>query len=317
MRVLVTGASGFVGLHLIRLLNSRGHTIYGTAILGGRTERVPGARIFRCDIRDGARLRAIVRRVRPQRVYHLAAFSSVVNSFGDFRSVYETNFWGTFNVLEAVRQEAPKARVLVVGTGQCYGAALSSRLPVAESQPLSPQSPYALSKAVADMLAAQYHQRFGLHIIRARPFNHTGPGQASEFVCSDWARQIASAELRLTPPTLRVGDLTVQRDFSDVRDVVRAYELLLEKGKPGEAYNVGSGRATPMRQIAKLLTGFSSLPIQVRVQSRRLRPGEARALYGSIRKLTRDTGWKPKYNLESTLSDLYFYWKEQLLPERH
>jgi len=312
MRVLVTGASGFVGRHLIRLLRSHRHTVYGTSFPKRPTERVSEAKIFRCDVRDAARLRAIVRRTRPQRVYHLAAYSSVVNSFGDFRNVYDTNFWGTFNVLEAVKQEAPKARVLVVGTGQCYGVAKRSQLPVTESQPLSPQSPYALSKAAADMLAAQYHQRFGLHIIRARPFNHTGPGQAPEFVCSDWARQIASAELLLTPPILRVGDLTVRRDFSDVRDIVRAYELLLEKGKPGEAYNVGSGRTTPMRQIAKLLTGFSSLPIQVSVQSRRLRPGEARTLYGSSRKLARATGWKPKYSLERTLRDLHTYWKNAL-----
>ena len=312
MRILVTGAAGFVGRHLVRLLKSCGHTIYGTSFSKGTTERVPDARIFRCNIRDAARLRAIVRRIRPHRVYHLAAYSSVVNSFRDFRNVYETNFWGTFNVLEAVRQEAPKARVLVVGTGQCYGSVKPSQLPVTESQALSPQSPYALSKAAADLLASQYHQRFGLHIIRARPFNHTGPGQSPEFVCSDWARQIASADLRLSPPILSVGDLTVRRDFSDVRDVVRAYVLLLEKGRPGEAYNVGSGRTTPVRQIVKLLMGFSPLPIRVSVQSHRLRPGEARTLYGSNHKLMRHTSWKPKYNLETTLRDLYVHWKEVL-----
>lgn len=173
----------------------------------------------------------------------------MINSFRDFRNVFDSNFWGTFNLLEAVKQAAPKACVLVVSSGQCYGSVKPSQLPVTEAQPLSPPSPYALSKAAGDMLAEHYFQRFGLHIVRARPFNHTGPGQSPEFVCSDWARQIASAELRLTPPVLSVGNLTVRRDFSDVRDVVRAYVLLLEKGMPGEAYNVGSGRTTPVKRL--------------------------------------------------------------------
>jgi GDP-4-dehydro-6-deoxy-D-mannose reductase len=312
MRVLVTGATGFVGQHLVGFLRSVGYTVYGTYLSKGPIEHISEEKLFRCDVRDAVKLCAIVRQTRAQRIYHLAAYSSVISSFGDLRNVFETNFWGTFNVLEAVRQAAPKARVLVVGSGQCYGWTRPAQPRLTESLPFSPQSPYALSKAAADMLADHHYQRFGLHVIRARPFNHTGPGQAPQFVCSDLARQIASIELRQRRPILHVGDLTVRRDFSDVRDVVRAYELLLEKGAPGEAYNVASGRGTSVKQIVRVLTSYCSRPIRISVQRRRLRPGETRTLYGSSRKLRAATGWKPRFSLRATLHDLYLYWKVTL-----
>ena len=316
MRVFVTGATGFVGLHLLRFLLNRGHVLFGTYIAEKPSQIAPGVKLYRCDIRDGARLRTIFRRVRPQRVYHLAALSSVKESFTDFQAVYDTNFWGTFHLLEAVRQNAPEARLLVVGSSQCYGAIKPSRLPVDESHPFSPQNPYALSKASADLLAGYYHRRFRLHVIRARPFNHTGPGQAPNFVCSDFARQIAAIELGLQPPVLRTGDIDVRRDFSDVRDVVRAYELLLEKAKSGEAYNVASGHVTPVRQIVRILASFCPRPIRITVQRQRLRPHEEQTLYGSIRKLQRTTGWEHEYNLKKTLRDLYLYWKVSLQEQR-
>ncbi len=316
MRVFVTGATGFVGLHLLRLLVNRGHAVFGTYIAEKPSQLAPGVKLYRCDIRDGARLRTILHRVRPQRVYHLAALSSVKESFTDFQAVYDTNFWGTFHLLEAVRQVAPKARLLVVGSGQCYGVVKPSRLPADESHPFLPQNPYALSKASADMLAGYYHRRFGLHVVRARPFNHTGPGQSPHFVCSDFARQIAAIDLGLRPPRMYVGNLKARRDFSDVRDVVCAYELLLEKGDAGEAYNVASGRSTSAQQIVRVLASFCSRPIRITVQRQRLRPDEERALYGSIRKLQRTTGWKPEYNLKKTLRDLYLYWKGSLQEQR-
>lgn len=312
MRVLVTGATGFVGQHLVRFLNSLQYTVYGTYLSKEALARVPAVKLFRCDVRDAGRLRSIVRQIRPNRIYHLAAQSSPVESFRNLQGVYETNFWGTYNLLEAVRQVAPKARVLVVGSGQCYGPVKPSQLPATEDQAFAPPNPYALSKAAADMLAGQYYSRFGLHLIRARPFNHTGPGQAADFVCSDFARQIAAIDLGLRRPVVCTGDLRAKRDFSDVRDVVRAYELLLEKATPGEAYNVASGQATSVRQIVRLLASFSSRPIRLSVQRQRLRPGDARTLYGSNRKLRYATNWKPVYSLRSTLQDLYEYWKMDL-----
>ena len=308
MRVLVTGATGFVGQHLVRLLLSRRNSVYGT-YLSPPTEWAFGAALFRCDVRDPDRVRAITREIRPGQIYHLAAQSSPSRSLEDFRSAFDTNFWGTYNLLEAARQVVPRARILVVGSGQCYGNVGACRLPVTEDQVFAPPNPYALSKAAADMLAGRYHFRFGLYVVRARPFNHTGPGQQQGFVCSDYARQIAAIELGRGRAFLPVRDPQVRRDFSDVRDVVRAYELLLEKGKPGEAYNVASGQPISVRQIVLSLVSLSSRPIQISALRQRLRSADVSTLYGCSRKLRRARGWKPAYNMRQTLAGLFDYWK--------
>lgn len=313
MRVLVTGATGFAGKHLVPLLLKRGDTVWGTYLVREEAEKNSARlRLLQCDIRNKTRLRSIVEKVRPQRVYHLAAFSSVRDSVRNFRVAYDTNFWGTVNLLEAVRQAAPTARVLVVGSGQCYGPQKRGKPPVTESHPLSPQDPYSLSKAAVDMLAYCYYKQFGLHVVRARPFNHTGPGQSSHFVCSDFAQQVAAISLKLLPPVLHVGDLRVSRDFSDVRDVVRAYEMLLDRGKPGQAYNVSSGKGASLRQVVQLLLSFSACPIQLVAEPDRVGPIQVRVLAGSNRKLHRATGWRPRFTLRATLRDLFLYWQDKL-----
>jgi GDP-4-dehydro-6-deoxy-D-mannose reductase len=310
MRVLVTGATGFVGQHLVRLLLSHGQSVSGTYLTPPREWDLK-ATLFHCDVRDAARVLAITREIRPSQIYHLAGQSSPSQSLEDFRQTFNTNFWGTHNLLEATRQVVPKARVLVVGSSQCYGRVKPSRLPITEDQVFAPTNPYALSKGAADMLAGQYHSRFGLHVVRARPFNHTGPGQEQGFVCSDYARQVLAIEsgLGYANPVLRVRDPQVRRDFSDVRDVVRAYELLLEKGKTGEAYNVASGRPISVRQIVQSLASHSSRPIHISAPRQRFHPADVPTLYGSSRKLRRATGWKPAYNMQQTLGDLFDYWK--------
>jgi GDP-4-dehydro-6-deoxy-D-mannose reductase len=310
MRVLVTGATGFVGQHLVRLLLSHGKSVSGTYLNPPREWELKAA-LFQCDIRDAARVLAIARETRPSQIYHLAGQSSPSQSLEDFRNTFDTNFWGTYNLLEATRQVVPKARVLVVGSSQCYGSVKPSRLPISEDQVFAPTNPYALSKGAADMLAGQYHSRFGLQVVRARPFNHTGPGQEQGFVCPDYARQVIAIELGLgnANPVLRVRDPQIRRDFSDVRDVVRAYELLLERGKPGEAYNVASGRTISVKQIVLSLVSLSSKPIRISAQRRSLRDGDIPTFYGSSLKLRRATGWKPAYNMHQTLADLFDYWK--------
>jgi GDP-4-dehydro-6-deoxy-D-mannose reductase len=316
MRALVTGATGFVGPYLLRLLVARGWEVYGTARPGERLRRPEGAKFLRCDIRDEKRLRSIIRKVCPHRVYHLAALTSVSDSYRQFQAIYDTNFWGTFHLLEAVRECAPHARVLVVTSGQVYGAAEGGHRPVVESSPLAPVSPYALSKAGADMLAHYYARHFGVWVVRARPFNHTGPGQSPAFVCSGLARQVAALERQRAAPRLKVGNLQARRDFCDVRDVVRAYWLLLEKGRKGEAYNVCSGRHFSIGEIIQLLRPLSSQAFRVVVERTRLRPGEAHVLYGSNRKLRRSTRWQPKLPLHRSLRDLLVYWRKQLAPGR-
>jgi GDP-4-dehydro-6-deoxy-D-mannose reductase len=308
MRILVTGATGFVGEHLVRLLLSRDHNVFGT-YLSVPSSWEFAAELVWCDLRDASSVRKIVADIRPHEVYHLAAQSSPSQSLEQTRDVYGSNFWGTYNLLESVRQVAPKARILVVGSGQCYGE-VRNRKPLTESAVLSPRNPYALSKAAADMLAGQYYYRFGSHILRARPFNHTGPGQSTGFVCSDYARRIVDIDVGNERPVLRVRDADVRRDFSDVRDVVRAYELLIEKGKPGEAYNVASGRSMTVREIVSILVSFCSRRVQISAEHQEVGAGDIANLYGSRLKLSRTTGWKPRYNMRQTLRDLFEYWKQ-------
>jgi GDP-4-dehydro-6-deoxy-D-mannose reductase len=308
MRVLVTGGTGFVGQHLVRLLRERTRTIFST-YLGKPSSPIPGTELLACDIRNRDQVLQVVRYAQPQHVYHLSALSSVIKSFQGARQVWDTNVWGAMNLLDAVKEAAPQARVLLVGSSQCYGHVASKRLPVVEDERLSPVSPYAASKAAAEMLAAQFFYSCGLQVIRTRPFNHTGPGQSAEFVCSDLARQVAEIELGLRPPVLRIGNIRLERDFSDVRDVVRAYELLLHRGAAGDVYNIASGRGVAIAEVVKHLRSCCRRPFQIDVEQKRVRSGEVVKLYGSNRKLRRATGWKPEYSLSQTLHDLYAFWK--------
>jgi GDP-4-dehydro-6-deoxy-D-mannose reductase len=312
MRVLVTGGTGFVGQHLLRQLASRGHTIFATYLLAPSEELPIAVELLACDMRERNHVAEVLRHAQPQHVYHLAGLTSVTKSFAESRQVWNTNLGGTMNLLDAVREVTPKSRVLLVGSGQCYGNVATGRLPLTEDEPLAPDSPYAGSKAAADLMGYQYFRSWNLQVIRARPFNHTGPGQPPHFVCSDLARQVAKIDAGLCPPVLHVGNTRVQRDFSDVRDVVSAYELLLERGRAGAAYNVASGRGVSVAQIVRLLRTFCCRPFHVEVQKQRLRVGETPRLYGSNRKLRRDTGWKPEYSLSLTLKDVYAHWRAAL-----
>ncbi len=312
MRVLVTGAGGFVGRYLSELLLAKDHKVCGTFLQGDSTGQVSGLQLQQCDLRNFKEVQRVITQVRPQDVYHLAALSSVRNSFDDAEAVYKTNFLGALNLLEAIRTFEPSVRVLLVGSAHVYGKVNGARLPVTEQYPLAPDSPYGVSKAAAELVGGQFFQSYQLHVVRARPFNHTGPGQSAHFICSDFARQFAAIELGRAQPVLRVGNLHMARDFSDVRDVVRAYELLLRKGKPGEIYNVGSGRAVPLTRIVEIFQSFVSRSVRVEVEGERVRSGESNVIYGSNRKLKSATGWKPQLSLKDTLRDLYVYWKAKL-----
>jgi GDP-4-dehydro-6-deoxy-D-mannose reductase len=274
-RVLVTGPGGFVGGHLRAEL--------GEAF-------VP----FEGDVLDAYAVLAAVREARPDALVHLAASSSVGDSFGEASEVWRTNVLGTVNVAEALRNEAPAARLLFASSGDVYGRA--EVVPTPEKAPVAPVSPYAASKAAAELAC------FGLNAVVARSFPHTGPGQDRRFAVGSWTAQLVS--LRAAGGgTLHVGDLDVERDLSDVRDVCRAYHLLLDPSVSAGTYNVASGVAVPLRHVVELLVDAAGVPVKVEHDDARLRPSEVRVLAGDPSKLRAATGWKPEIPLERTLVD--------------
>lgn len=274
--VLVTGGQGFVGAHLLRLLDD--------AV-------APDA-----DVTDPVALRAAVHEIRPHAVVHLAALSNVADSFRDPAGVWQVNAIGTVNLLEAVRAECPGARVLVVSTGEVYGDA--DVVPTPESAPPMPRSPYAASKAAAELAALQP----GLDVVVARAFQHEGPGRDDRFAIGSWTLQLAELE-RAGGGALRVGNLEVERDITDVRDVCRAYEALLDRSVAGGAYNVASGRAVCLREVVERLVALCRVPVSVEPDPGRMRPSDVAVVCGDPTKLRAATGWQPEIPLERTLAD--------------
>jgi len=316
MRALVTGGAGFAGSHLVEYLLSRGQEVVVLDRAGERTailEHVQNdVRIERGNLLDPARLRHVLEDIRPQRIYHLAAISSPQESFQNPKLAYDVNFTGTLNLLCAWRDLGIDSRFLFVSSVAVYGATDTPDVPWREDAPLRPISPYSGSKAAAEMLALQFFQAYGLPVVRVRPFNHTGPRQMSSYVCSGFARQVAEVDLRLRSPQVRVGNLNVRRDFSDVRDIVRGYYLLLENGEAGEVYQLCSGVSVSIESILHCLLALSSQPIQVAVDDTRLRSKESPVIWGDPSKARYGVGWQPEYDFEVTLRDLKLYWETAL-----
>ncbi len=314
MNILITGITGFVGSHLAKNLEPRSEgPDQAAAVFGTSFPQAPpagAANVFYLDLRAECDVRDLVRRVRPDQVFHLAAVSNVRNSWQARRETLETNVLGTHNLLEAVRLEAPRARVLFISSSDVYGVAGEGEAPLAEDRPLRVTNPYAYSKAAGEMMCGFYERIEGLDIVIARPFPHTGPGQAPDFVCADWARQIVRIERGEAEPILRVGNLDVRRDFSDVRDVVEAYAALMRKGRRGEVYNVCSGKAIALREVLDFLlgearTGPDAGPsIRVEVDPAKLRKTDVPFLIGDSRKIVAATGWSPRISIARTLKDL-------------
>jgi GDP-4-dehydro-6-deoxy-D-mannose reductase len=294
---LVTGGGGFAGAHLVRLLTAE----------HGRPPIAPSR--AELELRDAPALRALIAELQPIAVFHLAAFSSPSLSWERPDEALLTNIEMTLNVLEAVRHEAPSAALVLVGSGQVYGE--PEQLPVTEEAPLVPGNPYAVSKASCDMLGSQYAEAFGIRVVRLRPFNHAGPGQADDYVVSSLARQVAEAEARgATETVLRTGDPESARDFTDVRDVVRAYSLAA--GLPGGAFNVCSGRSTSVAQLVEAVGAHARIPVHHEVDPARLRAHDARTMRGSHDHLTEATGWRPEIPLDQTVRDTLDWWRERL-----
>ena len=297
--VLITGASGFVGRHLAGRLAALGAAVHG---LGNEPPQpaLPLAGWHAADLTIAASLGDAVAAAAPDFIVHLAGQPSAGRSFEQPVETFRVNALGTWSLLQAVRERAPTARVLVIGTGDCYGTQPEGTR-VAEDAPLRPSSPYALSKAVADAFAERA-ARDGLDVVRTRSFAHAGPGQDPRFAVPSWARQIAAIESGGAEPVIRVGNLQVTRDISDVRDVTRAYVALLERGRTGAAYNVCRGEAVTLAWILDRLRAMSRVPVRVEVDPERLRPVDVPYLVGDPGTLERDTGWRAEIELEDTLA---------------
>jgi GDP-4-dehydro-6-deoxy-D-mannose reductase len=317
MKALITGGAGFAGSHLAEYLLEQGQEVVAHAAepedLGNLSHILPHLRVERADLRNPNRLFELLRQTRPQRIYHLAALSSPVESLRNPQLTYEVNFMGTLNLLTAWRESQIDCRLLHVSSSEVYGAVEREHLPLREDMPLRPATPYAASKAAAELVSIQFYKSYQLPVVRVRPFNHTGPRQSPAFVCSGLARQIAEIELGLKLPTVTAGNLGVRRDFSDVRDIVRGYYMLLERGEMGEVYQLGSGQAVSIEAILQVLRGLASQPIQVVVDPSRLRDQEAAELWGDPSKAQMAVGWRPAYSLEATLRDLLQYWRSRLV----
>jgi GDP-4-dehydro-6-deoxy-D-mannose reductase len=295
VRVFVTGGDGFVGTWLLDHLTSCGDVVTAPTT----------------DITDAEAIRAAVRDAEPDAIYHLAAIANVGESWDAPGLTFQVNATGTLNVLEAARALTVAPTVLLVCSSEVYGRVGPSELPLTEDSPLRPVSPYAASKVAAEFLGLQAFLGHGLRVIRARAFNHIGPGQAPSFVVSSLARQIVQADMA-GGGSVDVGDLSPQRDFTDVRDVVRAYRLLVEHGTPGEAYNVCSGEAVPISDVAGRLMALAGSEITLRVDPARLRPVEMPIVRGSPARLTDATGWKREWSLDETLADVMRSWRASL-----
>ena len=317
MKVLITGITGFVGSHLAEhLLSKKNIAVHGIERWRSKEDNIQQIkekiRLHYCDIRDASSVHEVIRKVRPDRIFHLAAQSFVFSSWMAPAETLTTNIIGELNIFEAVRELGLHPRIQIAGSSEEYGVVMKSELPVKETNPLRPLSPYGVSKVGQDLLGYQYHQSYGLHIIRTRAFNHTGPRRGEVFATSNFAKQIAMIEKGLQEPTLHVGNLTPRRDFTDVRDVVKAYWLALEKGKKGEVYNICSGKDYSILEVLTLLLKFSKVKPKIKQDPKRMRPSDVMRLLGSNAKFRRLTGWKPEIPFRKTLEDLLNYWRERV-----
>lgn len=308
MKALVTGIAGFAGSHLAEYLLARKVEVAGTVLPGSSTGNIghmlSSLTLLTCNMNDKPAVERAVAMWRPDLVFHLAAQSSVHRSWSASVETITQNAAGQIHLLDAVRSHCPHARVLVIGSSEEYGTVKHEDIPVRETHPLQPLSPYAVSKVVQDLIGYQYYHSCGLHVVRMRPFHHTGPRRGEGFVTSDFAKQIADIEKGRQPPVLYVGNLEAERDFSDVRDIVRGYVLALEKGEPGEVYNIASGRGCTIRRMLEILLKLTDVPIEVRQDPARLRPADIPVVIGDYSKLYHATGWQPAISLEQTLADL-------------
>jgi GDP-4-dehydro-6-deoxy-D-mannose reductase len=316
MKAIITGISGFVGSHLADLLISKGFEVHGTIRWRSKRDNIlhieDKITLHECDIKDASSVRKTILESRARYIFHLAAQSFVHTSWAAPGETLMTNLQGQLNVLETMRDIDWECRCLVIGSSEEYGKVTEDELPITEENALRPLSPYGVSKVAQDLLAYQYHQSFGTDLVRTRAFNHTGPRRGEVFVTSNFAKQIAEIEAGKKEPIIMVGNLEAQRDFSDVRDVARAYLMAIEKCESGEVYNICSGKAIKIQGLLDMLLAQTDAKIEIKQDPARLRPSDVMVLQGSAEKFKKATGWEPEIPFEQTVTDLLEFWRNRI-----
>jgi GDP-4-dehydro-6-deoxy-D-mannose reductase len=318
MKALITGITGFAGSHLAEyLLNEHPDVeVFGTYRWRSRMDNIEHLRtrvkLLEADLRDYTSMYNALDRSRPDFIFHLAAQSFVPSSWTAPNETLTTNVSGQTNLFEAVRALHIDPVVQLACSSEEYGLVLPDEVPIKETNPLRPLSPYAVSKVAQDYLGYQYFQSYGLKAIRTRGFNHTGPRRGQVFVTSNFCSQVAAIELGMQEPVIRVGNIEAIRDFTDVRDMVRAYWLAVNHGKPGEVYNIATGHGIRIRELLDRIIALANVEVKIEVDPERLRPSDVEILIGDSSKFRADTGWEPRIPFEQTLSDLLEYWRRTL-----
>jgi GDP-4-dehydro-6-deoxy-D-mannose reductase len=310
MKALIIGAAGFVGKHLITLLKTLNWQVFVTCLpQEGIDDDIP---LFHLDILNQDAISSILEEVKPDYIFHLAAQSSVALSWKKPALTVDVNIKGTVHLLESARNMEKPPRVLLVGSGEEYGYILPMELPVREETLLRPGNVYAATKAAQGLVGQIYSRAYGLDIVIVRAFNHIGPGQLDTFAVSNFCKQVAEIEADLRPPIIQTGNLSARRDFTDVRDIVKAYLLLIERGKRGEIYNVGSGKAISMREVLDIILSLSMEKITIAQDDSRLRPSDIPVIEANVSRLNELTNWKPEILLQDTLSDMLNGWRAKI-----
>ncbi|MDD7517361.1 GDP-mannose 4,6-dehydratase [Ruminococcus flavefaciens] len=311
MKALIIGAAGFVGGYLIRELKAAGWEVHATCLPNENiNEECP---VHHLDILKKEAIPPLLDDIKPDVVYHLAAQSSVSVSWKRPQLTAEVNVVGSINVLESVRDAEKKdIRLILIGSGEEYGYIREGACPLSESEPLNPGNIYAATKACQDMLGKIYTRAYKMDIVMVRAFNHSGPEQSNIFVISDFCRQIAEIEKGMKEPVISVGNLSAKRDFTDVRDVVRAYRLLGEKGVSGSVYNVGRGKAVEIQFILDTALSYAKLPIEVKQDPKRMRASDIPLIEPDVSHILSDTGWSAEISMEQTIKDTLDYWRKNI-----
>jgi len=318
MRALITGITGFAGSHLADyILETHPEVeVYGLVRWRSRMENIrhilDRVHLQEADLKDMVSMKKALAEIEPDRIFHLAAQSFVPTSWRCPGETFAINSIGQVNLFEAVLDLGLKPRIQIAGSSEEYGLVHPDEVPMKETNPLRPLSPYAVSKVAQDLLGYQYFMSYGLHVVRTRGFNHTGPRRGEVFICSNFAHQIVEIEKKLREPVLFVGNLEAKRDFTDVRDTVRAYWLSLEKGEAGEVYNIGTGVAYSAQEILDKLLALTEADVRIEVDPLRLRPSDVMILLSDCSKFRTISGWEPRIPFEQSLQDLLEYWRERL-----